>query len=171
MADIRLVDSRPSGVDTTNPGIAAEWAKVRSDDDSTNWVLLQCVSKTEINVLAVGDTGLEGLMSHLDPDKWYLDTHKVELNVIYVCLSVCSLYGGIRCTVNGMVKLYSLYCAGENVGGMTKGKSALFKGGVLMALDGIHGELNFPDGTVTSTETIMEQLEKLNGTTANKINI
>lgn len=97
MDDIRTLNSRPSGVDTTNPEIAAIWAKVRDDADPTNWVLLHCPSKTEINVMSYGDSGLDGLMSNLDPDK--------------------CLYGGLRCTVNGMIKMYSLYCAGENVGG------------------------------------------------------
>ena len=70
MTDVRTLNSRPSGVDTSHPAIQAVWEQVRNNDDPTNWVLLHCVSKTEINVFAVGDTGLAGLIASLDPDKW-----------------------------------------------------------------------------------------------------
>jgi hypothetical protein len=103
------VFKRPSGVDVSNPEIAAVWARMRDDGDRTNWILLHCPSKTEINVLAIGDSGLVGLMAQLDPDK--------------------CLYGAVRATVNGYIKFYSFYCAGENVSALQKGKNALYKAG------------------------------------------
>jgi hypothetical protein len=140
MADIH---SRPSGVDVTNPAIAAMWEKVRSDTDPTNWLLLHCPSKTEIVLKHSGDTGLAGLLQKLDTDS--------------------CLYGAIRVNARGMIKFYSLYCAGENVSAVQKGKNALYKNGVLMCLDGLHGELTFPEGTATTVDAIMAQLVKLSG--------
>ena len=68
-----------------------------------------------------------------------------------------------------MVKRYSLYCAGENVGGMAKGKAAMYKGGVLMILDGIHGELEFAEGTATPMSDIVAQIADLSKTSAENI--
>ena len=125
------------------------WARVREDSDPLNWILLHCPSKTEIVVMATGDSGLAGLYSHLDPEK--------------------CLYGGIRARVNDMVKFYSFYCAGENVSALQKGKNALYKNGVLICLEGLHGELIFPEGTATPMDAILAQILKMTGAKKEKI--
>lgn len=144
-------DKRLSGVDITNPEIGDVWEKVRDDNDPTNWVLLHCPNKTEINVLSTGSSGLDGLMAQLDPSK--------------------CLYGGIRANINGMIKFYSFYCAGEDVSAVQKGKNALYKNGVLIALTGLHGELIFPEGTQTPKEAIIAQIMKMSDAKADMIRI
>jgi len=116
---------RPSGVDTSAE-VLAKWREVRDDGNETNWVLGKVVTGTTICALhASGAGGLIELLSSLSNDDIF--------------------YGGIRCAVRGQTKFFHLFLVGEEVGGLKKGKGALWKNGILQSLEGGHGEISVSD--------------------------
>jgi len=122
--------------------VAGAWEHVRSDDRGENWLLCKVLTGTTSCTLhGTGTNGLPELLAALTQDEIF--------------------YGAIRVTIRGQVKFFHVYFVGEDVGGMKKGKGALWKAGILQALEGAHGELAL-DGA-SPVEEAKRQISSLSG--------
>mmetsp|Transcript_1625 Transcript_1625/g.4495 ORF Transcript_1625/g.4495 Transcript_1625/m.4495 type:complete len:138 (-) Transcript_1625:78-491(-) len=106
-----------SGLDLSDPEIAAGWARVRDDADAdAEFLLLTYASKNKLAVAAVGT--LDGMSAVMVADNVY--------------------FGGLK---HSDGKFYAIYCVGDNVGGMAKARAGMHKNSVVNALDGTVGEV------------------------------
>jgi len=136
---------RASGVDVSDPAIQEAWAEVRNDGSTKNFLLLGFAEGTKINVKQSGSGGLDEMRSGLSDDE--------------------ILFGAIRVQLpSGGAKFFHIFFVGANVSAMKKGKSGMFKSGVLQALEGAHGEINLTEGVEGATkEALVGHVLKLTG--------
>jgi hypothetical protein len=122
---------RSSGVDcSSDTSIASAWERVKADSSPDNWLLLT-VKSAKATLLASGNDGVAGLGAMLTDSDVY--------------------FGVVRATIRGsMVKFFSVFVVGTDVGGMAKGKASLFKDSIFSNFE-LHGELVFQDGAATFT--------------------
>lgn len=136
---------RPSGLDTTSAELQSAIDQLRSDSDTTNWLLSKVVNNSTVVLHGVGSGGLDEFSANLNDEDVY--------------------YGVIRCTVDGMVKFYHVFFVGLNVGGLKRGKASLFKSAIFAMIDA-HGEVSFSTGTEEySAESVVSQIAKLSRST------
>ena len=113
---------------TIGAGIATAWEQVRDDcDKSTNWVLCGYVpasSKTNIDVVATGPGGLNGLKAEVRSPSY----------------DAQCLFGGFRDDSDG--KFVHFTYVGHATGAMTKGRASLHKNAVLNEIEGCVREHN-----------------------------
>jgi len=136
---------RASGVDVSDPAIQEAWIRLRADADTHNYLLLGFSEGVKISVKSTGSGGLDELRSNLSDDE--------------------ILFGAIRVHLSsGLSKFFHLFFVGSNVSAMKKGKSGMFKSGVLQSLEGAHGEINLTEGVDgASKDNIVSQIIKLTG--------
>lgn len=134
--------TKSSGVIVDDISIQA-WNDVRNDDTDSNWILLGFVDNTTIVTLKAKGTGnLEELIRNLNQNE--------------------IMFGGIRCSVTAKVKFYHIFFVGQNVSAMKKGKSSMYKSGVLQKLEGGHGEVFIEDINSDTITTTISQILKHN---------
>lgn len=136
---------RPSGVDVSDPAIQQTWAEVRADGNPKNYILLGFAEGTKICVKSTGNGGWDEMKGSLSDEE--------------------ILFGALRVQLpSGGAKFFHFFFVGSNVSAMKKGKSGMFKSGVLQSLEGAHGEINLTDGLEgATTEAVMSQILKLTG--------
>lgn len=71
---------RSSGVDLSGEEIQRIWSAVRSDEESTNWILLgyEAGSRSKLTVFAHGEGGFTDLSAHLVDDQVLFGVFRVE---------------------------------------------------------------------------------------------
>lgn len=121
---------RPSGLNVSNPDVAASVGKLRSDQENTNWLLFTVATGGDLAVHGCGEGGFAELHSKLTDDDIF--------------------FGAIKCKVQQKVKFYHVFFVGGNVGGMKKGKASMYKSAIFALIDA-HGEISCSDGLAEFT--------------------
>ena len=137
------IAKRASGVEIHEDVLNA-WDTVRNDEDPTSWILCKVESgQTVVTLHGSGSGGVEELISYLHEDEVF--------------------FGGIRVQAGGdRIKFLHFYFVGQNVGGMKKGKSSLYKNGVFQSFEGAIGEITCSSGFESATlEAITSQINAL----------
>lgn len=131
---------RSSGLNIINPVVNDIIQKLRSDSDSTNWILMKVIDNN-ISIHAYGENGLQGFSDNLNDEDVY--------------------YGVIRCLVDSKVKFYHICVVGNDVNAMKKGKSSLYKQAIF-SLAEAHGELTFAGGLAEySSDLLIQSISNL----------
>mmetsp|Transcript_16604 Transcript_16604/g.27710 ORF Transcript_16604/g.27710 Transcript_16604/m.27710 type:complete len:154 (-) Transcript_16604:4465-4926(-) len=128
---------RSSGVDVSDPEIAATWEKVREDGDALNWLLLSYADSKTMRVCGTGEGGLDEMLSLLNDDE--------------------AFFGCVRAQIEGAVKFYSVAFVGENLNGMKRGKASMHKSGVLNSFE-CHGSVSLEGIEGTSRALVLQQI-------------
>jgi hypothetical protein len=89
---------------------------LRDDNRTTNWLLMKIDALS--NSLLLHSTGSNGY------DELLLSLSSEEV-----------LFGALRCTVRGQVRFLHLYCVGEGVSALRKGKASLNKTAAFTVVD------------------------------------
>jgi hypothetical protein len=93
-------------------------------DTSINWMLVKVINSNDLALHASGTGGVNELLANINNEDIY--------------------YGFFKCfhRETDSIKFFSLYFVGENVNGMKRGKSTLYKNGILNLMD-TNGEVPF----------------------------
>lgn len=116
---------RSSGIDVGAPDVKTAAEDLKSDANPINWIAFKVSSSNSLTLHASGIDGFDGLKNSLNDDDVY--------------------YGVIQCTITTQVKYFHIYFIGENVGGMKKGKSSMYKSAIFGCVDA-HGEISCNNG-------------------------
>ncbi len=135
---------RSSGVNVNYDPKVQEAIQQLTQNTSINWFLVKVVNSSDLALHHMGSEGINELLSSITNDDIY--------------------YGFFKCIHRdtSQVRYFSLYFMGENVNGMKKGKSSLYKTGILNLLD-TNGEIPFNNLSITdfNVEYILNEVSKL----------
>ena len=130
---------RASGINVDDPVIQLTWEKLRSNNESTNWMLLYLSAPTVVSVKSFGSGGVEELISQLTENDIF--------------------FGSIRVTVNSQTRFYHIYYVGGDVNGMKAGKASMFESGIFQSLEGSHGKIQFKGLDEITPASVKSQLQ------------
>lgn len=121
---------------------------------NVNWMLTKVVNSNELALASYGSNGLQEMIDNLTNDEIY--------------------YGFIKCInkETEQIKFYSTYFIGEDVSGMKKGKSSLYKAGILSIVD-TNGEVPFNNLTLSeyNYDYVFNEVQKLSKIPADSLQI
>lgn len=146
---------RESGVDmTTDVAIMETFIEIKSETNSTNWMLISLVGKSPKVQFHCKGENVDEVIAALSDDHAFYGVLKVQI-----------AHHGVPCS-----KFIQVFFIGENVGGMKKGKHSLFRSGVFNTLEGCHGEIVLESASASnSRETIINAIAATNRIAASDI--
>jgi len=141
---------RSSGLDTSSdPKIAEALQDLKSDLTPTNWILFKISSSNCLQHFLSGAGGFIEFNKSLNDDDIY--------------------FGVLRVLISGKSKFYNISYIGDNLSGLKKGKSSMYKSAVFTITDA-HGEISPPSSLPEFTEDyILNFISRLSGSTKSLI--
>lgn len=116
---------------------------IYSDEDPTNWVLLECPDAVKVSLVATGSDGWAGMLAHLDDSK--------------------ALYGGFTAKVTGLPIQFQFFFQGDNMNPIKRGKTRMVKKGVFGALTDALGEVELEGMGEATVERVYAIINEASG--------
>ena len=151
-------NKRSSGVNTTADSKVQETINLllrnTTISGNVNWMLTKVVNSNELALASYGSNGLQEMIDNLTNDEIY--------------------YGFIKCFNKDteQIKYFSTYFIGEDVSAMKKGKSSLYKSGILSIVD-TNGEVPFNNLSLSeyNYDYVFNEVQKLSKIPADSLQI